>query len=236
MNQVNDLAERERRDHVLETLHSEKGFLAVYLASRNLRFSFFNQGLACATSIIFGISAIDTDLDQAKQGISELCALAFTASVGILGFLIAGLSFFATSSDPKLLQRMAELDDEETGISHLKHDFFLFMRVFAEFLVMAGVGLAGILFFGGSFSLFEDFAAAINLEFPNSGKAVQYGTNMFSAIFLGAFVFCLLELKSFIFNVYSIVMTTVQWGLMQHYETLGDPTKKNVESPDDTPT
>lgn len=129
----------------------------------------------------------------------------------ILGFLIAGFTVFATLTKPELFIAMAKHPKKGLGMSTLKYNFYTFMGVFIHFLTFFGICLAIKLLAGqnGPISVFLGlftgrFASVIPLI-----KRIVAGLGI---IGLGTyFAFVTLLLKSFVYDIYHVTMTSIRW-------------------------
>jgi len=127
---------------------------------------------------------------------------------------------------------MAEHTHRDSGLSYLKFNLFIFMRVFTEYLLMSLLALAAVIVFApdsGSRATIRRWTrdltwpGFLNINHPMDAAflAVVLG------ILVGLFVYLLMELGSFIFNVYYVVMTTIVWEMEKEKDkqeqTLADP-------------
>jgi hypothetical protein len=139
----------------------------------------------------------------------------------ILGFLIAGFTIFSTLSKPEMFLRLQEVQYKNTGMSYLKVNFFTFVEVFVVYIFYMLICLAIKIFcaknglasglVGASHSN-PIFGYYIDKQWLINGGYVCFATLSFIS---------LLSLKSFIFNTYHTVMTSVVWSF--------NPSKREVE-------
>lgn len=130
----------------------------------------------------------------------------------VLGFLIAGFTIFSTLSKPELFLRMHQTPYGASGLSYLQVNFFTFVEVFTVYIFFFAVCLL-IKLFGGEHGLilsivkYSEVHAAFGYFLSRSWLAntgyVFYGVLAFYSI---------LALKSFIFNIYHAVITSVVWS------------------------
>lgn len=195
------------------TLIAEKRLVHIWRAYAAVEPSSFNFGISIAVFvlILFSSAKAESPATVANQ-IRVIADVGLNITVSILGFLIAGYTILASTSDLEMLQRMAEAKDEKSGLSVLKRNYFALMIVFIEYLTLATVCVL-IKFFaydGGPLDAVVD-----QFNIPTGWRLVL------CKIVLGglcAFItFDLMELKSFIFNVHHFVMTTVAWSLTIKY-------------------
>jgi hypothetical protein len=132
--------------------------------------------------------------------------LSFNASLVILGFLVAGFTIFATISNPNMLIRMGGMRHPESGLSWLKHTFFLLIRVFIYYLSFA-VFCFCVIFFGHQNGL---LSVAVRLS-PHSNQIRFAFANVSFVVLVSWQYFLLMQLKSFIFNIYHSVVASLRW-------------------------
>lgn len=134
-------------------------------------------------------------------------------SASILGFLIAGFTIFATLTKPTLLVKMYDETHPKSKLNYLKHNFFAFMQVFATLLFLLAVCvLAKILGSPGGALIkilqYSQRYICLQMDF------VKIVIIDMTYVFLGTlFYYSVMSLKSFIFNVYHVIITSVVWEL-----------------------
>lgn len=189
-------------------LTSEKSLWSVYILSRRIQPSWVQVTLNILAIVLLAINAFFLQSEMASL-LADARAWAnsgFNFTITTLGFLIAGFTIFMTVAKPDMMLEMMDHLDKETGLPTLKKNLFAFMRVFIAYLACAGIYLCVLLFCqprGVVPSLVKlmPHASCIRDILIKTGYVV-----------LGAsFVYLLLMLKSFIFNVYAIVMNILRW-------------------------
>jgi len=210
-----DQVEQDRQT-ILQDLLREKSLWAVYLRSRSIPFSWLNNAAGAIVGVSVGIASCwSIGVDNVADHLSSLSVLAFNTSISLLGFLLAGFSFFATVSDKSMFCRMAEVQHKESGLSYLKYNFYVFMRVFFEYSVMAVVSFLLVV-------VLQDNSGTrrVLFQFLDATLSPRVSTWVLSGILgllAGCFAYLLLQLKSFIFNVFHVVMTSIRWALEDEY-------------------
>ncbi len=211
-------------DTVLHDLLKEKSLWGVYWHALRIRRSRRNIIIAGLFLVaIFVLTAWNSKAPDLATQLYSVATVALSSTVSLLGFLIAGFSFFATVSDKKLFCRMAEITHPESGLSYLKYNLFIFMKVFAEFLMVCILSLALVVILQPSSAVRESIAPLVSeLDWPAPLRiAWPFGSTMFAlalGVFVAIFVYVLLELGSFIFNVHHVVMTNVSWEFFREHE------------------
>lgn len=193
-------------------LTSEKSLWDIYKLSRRILPSRFQTFFLLCVSILLGINALllESDLAILLSDTRSWATMGFEFSITTLGFLIAGFTIFATISKPKMLLAMMDHTNKETGLPTLKYNFFAFMKVFIAYIVFAVTYLLIVLFgqTGGFLSNAIPFL-------PNS-ECIKIAIIKSAYISIGtSFVYLVLLLKSFVFNIYAIVMNFLRWEYHQ---------------------
>jgi hypothetical protein len=144
--------------------------------------------------------------------IRSLADLGISLGSTVLGFLIAGFTIFATLSKPELFLRMHQTKYGVTGLSYLQVNFFTFVEVFAVYIFFVITCLALKLFCS------EGGLVVTLLKLGETRAAFGYTVDRIwwiniAFVVLGTLtLYSLLALKSFIFNIYHTVMTSVVWA------------------------
>ena len=120
-------------------LLKEKKLWDIYLSSRRIPYSRFNviTTLVIILLLVLKVWCCNTTIDETIETIRRFGELGLNITLNTLGFLLAGFTIFATVSQPLLLVSMAKINHPDSGLSYLKHNFFIFMRVFIYYLTFA---------------------------------------------------------------------------------------------------
>lgn len=189
-------------------LTSEKSLWDVYKQSRRILPSKLQIFAVLATMLCLGVNAfvlVDNDALLLRD-VRKWAEMGFNFGITTLGFLIAGFTIFATLSKPKMMLAMMEHTNKETGLRTLKYNFFAFMKVFIAYISVSLVYLF-IVLMGQSDGLVANVISLL----PNSSCVKSSITKVAYLIVGGSFVYLLLLLKSFVFNIYVIVMNFLRW-------------------------
>jgi hypothetical protein len=186
----------------------EKSLWAIYRKARRIPSNKFN---VVTTTIVFLAACLtcwlsENDIPTTLKFVRDSATLSFNACLTLLGFLVAGFTIFATISNPNMLVRMGELRHGESGLSWLKYTFFSLIRAFIYFIVFT-IFCFLIIFegsTGGLISLLVKWS-----QFPHE---ISFAIVKISYVLIitGQY-FILMQLKSFIFNIYHTVMATLRW-------------------------
>ncbi len=226
---MND-SKADRSEAIVSDILAERGPYDVYRKSRSIPFSRTNTYIGLGVGIIVFLLAIKAKTTGSiVDAIASFANVAFGTSISLLGFLIAGFAFFATVADKKLFCRMAEHQHEESKMSYLKYNLLIFMRVFYEYMVFSFVLLILLIItpqgstirtnlrtWVGEWKWPEYWNIPVSLEILLAGATF--------GILVGSFAYLLMQLKSFVFNIYHVVMTSVAW----EYEREAYPDQDNA--------
>lgn len=172
----------------------------------NLLSTFFVFFLA-----VFSVCVSPREIADIASFVRDSAALSFNASLAILGFLVAGFTIFATISNPNMLISMGGLRHPESGLSWLKHTFFLLIRVFIYYLSFS-IFCFFIIFFGAKGGLIS-----VLIDMSPRASNLKFLVVNFSFVLLVSWQFFLLvQLKSFIFNIYHSVVASLRWKAEGH--------------------
>jgi hypothetical protein len=192
-----------------KNLLKEKKLWDIYLASRRIPYSRFNIMTTVIIIILLFLTiwCCNAPIEERISTIREFSGLGLNLSLSTLGFLLAGFTIFATVSQPLLLVAMSRVEHPDSGLSYLKHNFFIFMRVFIYYLFFATFCLL-IIIFGHKNGL---MSVLIN-QSPNPEKIKFLTVNITYILLFSGYYFLIMQLKSFVFNIYHAVMTSIRWN------------------------
>jgi len=189
-------------------LMKEKKLWDIYLASRRISFSRFNF---VTTFIVFLLLCLNSwlttqTITETIEIVRNMASSGLAITLSTLGFLLAGFTIFATVSQPSLSLRMSEIKHPDSGLSYLKHNYFIFLRVFIYYLTFS-VFCLFIVMFGHKGGLIPLLASYAPYE-----DNVKFAIVKLSYIILfTGYYFLIMQLKSFVFNIYHAVMTSLRW-------------------------
>lgn len=189
-------------------LTREKNLWQIYLLSRRIPSSKFNRISLLIGSAIMVVHVITTNQDthEMTERVLKWAELGFGFAISTLGFLIAGFTVFATLSKPSLLLEMARQKHDETQLSYLKYNFFIFFRVFIYYLIFSGVCLSFMIL-----AQPKGFISQIIHHFSDPECVKRIFVSVAMVLIASGFLMLLLQLKSFTFNIYHSVMTSIRW-------------------------
>lgn len=195
-----------------KALMDEKSLWAIYVKARRIPFSSFNfwTTFIFFILVVFQYCMLEISLDEKLKIVREFSSMALGVVVSVLGFILAGFTIFATISQPDMLVAMSKYRHEKSQLSFLKNNFFIFMRVFIYYLVYTIFCLLVIVFAvkGGLVHKLVQLS-------PISWKITEWLVGMAYVVLYAGMFFLLMQLKSFIYNVYHTVMTAIRWKAIQ---------------------
>lgn len=199
-----------------EDLFEEKTLGGIVLKSVfRLSLSLFNTVTTLLILVLLSLHAFyfESNVATLVNNVRTFADVGLSFGSSILGFLIAGFTIFATLTKPSLFIMMYNNEHPKSKLNYLKHNFFAFIEVFVVYLVLLGACLL-IKIFGG-----QEGALLKAMEFISCHSTVELTTIKeivvkASYITMGAFLYySLVSLKSFVFNIYHIVITSIVWEM-----------------------
>ena len=195
-----------------KALMDEKSLWAIYVKARRIPFSSFNFWMTLIVFLLVTLQycMLEISLDEKLKIVREFSTMAMGVVVSVLGFILAGFTIFATISQPDMLVAMSKYRHEKSQLSYLKNNFFIFMRVFIYYLIYTIFCLMVIVFAvkGGLIH------KVVQLS-PISWKITEWLVGAAYVFLYTGMFFLLMQLKSFIYNVYHTVMTAIRWKAIQ---------------------
>jgi len=190
----------------------EKSLWAIYVKARRIPFSSFNSWVTLIVFLLVALQycMLEISLDDKLKIVREFSTMAMGVVVSVLGFILAGFTIFATISQPDMLVAMSKHRHEASQLSYLKNNFFIFMRVFIYYLLYTVFCLMVIVFAvkGGLIH------KVVQLS-PISWEITEWLVGAAYVFLYTGMFFLLMQLKSFIYNVYHTVMTAIRWKAIQ---------------------
>jgi hypothetical protein len=189
-------------------LTKEKSLWEIYKLSRSIRPNKFQFFIVSISIVLLTVNAfvLNVNTSDLLSDVRLWADKGFDFSITTLGFLIAGFAIFSTLSKPEMLLKMMAHKNKATNLPTLKYNFFVFMKVFIFYIFYSVVYLS-IILFGQKGGFFGNF---INL-LPESHCIKIVLIKISYVVVGGSFVYLLFLLKSFVFNIYAIVMTFLRW-------------------------
>lgn len=195
-----------------KSLTEEKSLWAVYIKARRIPFNYFNFWSTILVTVLIALQycLLDISIDDKLKVVRDFASMAMGIVVSVLGFILAGFTIFATISQPEMFVAMSKHRHESSGLSYLKNNFFIFMRVFIYYLIYTIFCLSILVFGikGGLIHVLSSFS-------PISSEINEWLVGAAYIILHAGLFFLFTQLKSFIFNVYHSVMTAIRWKALQ---------------------
>lgn len=216
-----------------ERITQEKSLLQVYWKARrvatarfNARFSWGVFLVICAALLANAYYGMPVAPYHALiEGVRIIADLGFAFTTAILGFLVAGFAIFASITKPEVFVLLAKLEHKKGDISRLQFIFFNFLLVFIHYLAFLAVSVVLKL------TLFSDgpLSGALRLVLDHDPNYIIYSASIAYAALVGWFVFLLMLLKSFIWNMYQAVLVTITTAALLEEIDNGQDGSKNTD-------
>lgn len=209
---------------VAADITKEKNLWDVYLLCRKISISTPHLCIMLAAIIFLIINSfvIEENLSHLLSDIRNWSTVGFNFAVTTLGFLIAGFTIFATLSKPDMFLTMMAIPHRETKMPTLKYNFMAFMKVFISFIACTFIYLFVILF-----CQTNGIAGNVIQLLPYNEEIKSIVIKTTYCIIGVSLIYLVLVVKTFIFNIYAIVMHSIRWEL--HLKlTEAKRNKKNI--------
>lgn len=129
-----------------------------------------------------------------------LAGLGLNLAVGALSVAIAGFAIFASGIDDETLKKMVRLNQSDTKVPVIVYSYASFIYVMVALLILAATSMTCLVVFSEE-SAFRQFLWS---AFPTVGVVTQSVT---LCLLLGQLTFVFSILKSFIWNLYQILLS-----------------------------
>lgn len=187
---------------------SETSLWQIYKKARRIPSSRFNVYTTVIVAIIVGLAIFFSEIDvvESVRAVRVLASTGLNTTITVLGFLVAGFTVFATVTNPNMLIAMGSVAHPESGLSWLKHSFFVLIRTFIYFIAYS-VFCFSIVYFASPGGV----ASGLLRIAPYPNEYALLGAKFSYFILAVGQYFLLMQLKSFIFNMYHSVVASLQW-------------------------
>lgn len=197
-------------------LHNEKSMWDLYLLSFKFPGSKFNYFVFCFAFLFLIVYCYGSSPTSSELSRSIRSTLVFGVSLApaVIGFLVAGFTIFVTVTKIELFNFMAIRKYKKSNESYLKYNMSAFMLAFIHYC--AFILVCAIL------TIFAQPNGPIVLIVKYMFDGIQIYTNRdlyndFLKIFFSFFsawsIYLIMLLKTFVFNIYQVLCTTVRWSL-----------------------
>lgn len=208
----------------------EKCLWDVYLLARRIRMSTSTLCILLSIFILLFSNSffIENNIKNLVSDVRSWSALGFNFTVTTLGFLIAGFTIFATLSKPDMFLTMMSVEHPETKMPVLKYNFVSFMKVFIVFIFFTFLYLFVLMFCQP-----KGLMSSVFLFLSPPSYIVKIIISSAYCIVGCSLFYLLLVLKTFIFNIYAIIMNSIRWEhhikITSMMSNAGMPNGKNTE-------
>lgn len=193
------------KKNLAKELLKEKHLLNVYLSARAIPFSRKNIIILLIFSIISLLFSYGISSNELFEKINTLSSLLIATIITVTGFLIAGYTIFCSVVSPKLSILLFSIGKTKNGLSELKRAHLSLIRVFIY-----------CLFYTLTLVIISAFSGTHNFIFHYIENSWNFSTTIFHVInyfifnfILIFFFFLMIQLGSFIYNIYHTIMMTI---------------------------
>lgn len=196
-------------------LTQEKNLFQLYKLTYIFPTSRFNMMSTFLVGICFlsYLSGAQPGVGEAGILLKEILRFGISLVPSILGFLIAGFTVFVTVTKPGVFSAMAKKEYCKTGQSYLKYNLSAFMLAFSHYIAYLALCVL-LVYFGqpnGPLTQIAKWLSSLGVY----NTTISYNSLVSAcAIAFACWTWYLVMLlKSFIYNVYQVVVTSVRWDL-----------------------
>lgn len=205
-----------------DDLGREKTVLALYLLGRKFPHSKFNRRVTLVVALaLTAFCYLQWDNVPALSVVLRKYAeIGLSFSTSILGFLIAGFTVFVTVTKLDIFVTMAKVEFESSGESYLKYNLVQFMLVFSHYIAYLFICICFALFAQqqGLLSILIGKALSATDCAWKVGLIYKAPVSMALVVFGAWNIYLVLLLKSFVYNTFQVITTTVRWELESQNE------------------
>ncbi|VGE62991.1 Uncharacterised protein [Klebsiella quasipneumoniae] len=192
-------------------LVKETSLFDVYRLTREIKINTFDFYFTLVLSLALTFNAFWLSSSvELISSVRQWAPLIFGFTTTTLGFLITGFTIFATINKPELFLALMEVKHPKYNLSYLKYVYGVFMRVFIHFITWSIIYLI-ILMFGQENGLITKILKALMI--PHCEKII--GVKIVYIIVGSSAVFLVLTLKTFLFNIYTMLMQSLRWEMQK---------------------
>lgn len=213
---------KQLKEMHIELLKSEKNIFHLYLSSRKIPFSKANKQILIGCLVVSVFISLGMPLEDLFKKIESLSLVLLGTVATVTGFLIAGYAIFCSVTAPKLSLLMYLNGAKKYGFSNLKYTHLIFIRVFIYYLFYA-ISIVLVTAFSGYKGYFFDLI----IDKFECNDLIFKSINVFIFNWIVVFfIFLLLQLGSFIFNIYHSIMTSIaSFPYLDNFDTRFNPKK-----------
>lgn len=196
-------------------LTAEKNLFQLYKLTYIFPTSRFNMMSTFLVGICFlsYLSWIQPGSGEAGFLLKEILKFGISLVPSILGFLIAGFTVFVTVTKPGVFSAMAKKEYYKTGQSYLKYNLSAFMLAFSHYIAYLALCVL-LVYFGQPNGPLTQIAKWLSsLGACNTWVSYNALVSACAVAFACWTWYLVMLLKSFIYNVYQVVVTSVRWDL-----------------------
>lgn len=197
-------------------LHNEKSMWDLYKLSFKFPRSKFNLGILTITflSLLLYCYYIDPPINEIAHSIRTTLAFGVSLAPAVIGFLVAGFTIFVTVTKVELFNFMAIRRYKQTNESYLKYNMSAFMLAFIHYCAFIFICAVLTIFAQPNGPIIIAIKFLLGIFW--AGSEMEYYKHILKVFFsfFGAWsIYLVMLLKTFVFNIYQVLCTTVRWSL-----------------------
>lgn len=199
-----------------EGLHNEKSMWDLYKLSFKFPRSRFNLAAfsIALASLLFYCYKVDPSTPELSQNIRTTLAFGVALAPAVIGFLVAGFTIFVTVTKVELFNFMAIRKYKDTNESYLKYNMSAFMLAFIHYCAFIFTCAIITVFAQPNGPLIIAIKYLFSLIPPCLGfDFYKFTLKVFFSLFGAWSIYLIILLKTFVFNIYQVLCTTVRWSL-----------------------
>jgi hypothetical protein len=151
----------------------------------------------------FGLSSLESEFAELTKFSNDFV----NRGISILGFILAGYAIFSSVTDKNLQEALAKKNEPKSGINYLKHTHALFVKILIELIILILIVFSLQVVFD-----IEILRSLVQYDYLNDLQMTKVIATI-KAVVYSLFVYVLLLCKSFVYNVYHIIMISIRWSL-----------------------
>jgi hypothetical protein len=205
----------------LNEITKDKNIFDIYKDSKWIPDSSNNVKTTVTTfiAVLIYMLALGLPVEMIIDQIKNFNSIAINYFITTLGFLIAGFTIFVSISERDFFVFLASIPHSKyKGLTHLRYTFFVFINVFLTYIATTVIFMIFNTFLVDS--MLKEYFLSIKYSTLYDFFQVVYNF-VFSNLFT-LFIYSIMSLLSFLFNIYSVLMTSTRWYIESKSNTNKD--------------
>lgn len=198
-------------------LTREKSLWALYRLSYKFPGSRFNSVAAVAAALVLVAVCFLARhrVDFLSTSLRAILSFANGFVPSVLGFLIAGFTVFVTVTKIEIFVQMSKVEYDESSESYLKYNLSAFLLAFTHYLAYLFVCVLFVLLAQPNSPVIQLVKRICDPWLIGDAPAYNVIVSVVLVLFGTWSMYLVLLLKSFVYNTYQVVTTTVRWQRLE---------------------